>query len=239
MSDWSRPMEPHVTAERSPPCPPPSRRWWGSPAPPPWSPHRCSRPQPRRHLPPRHRSRPRQRASTAATPSVSPTPQTITSAGAPVPVTSRVRLVVDDQTDPAAEAAVRTVLAAHGVTRVDRVAPADASGPPGLLVVRLGSATRADIVTALGSTAVPSSAEAYGLRSGTSGATKSVTIGGTDGAGQFYGVQTLRQLLTGSRSRRSRSATARRCRCAAPSKASTGSRGPPQSASTRWTSTGR
>ena len=70
-----------------------------------------------------------------------------------------------------------------------------------------------------------------------------ITLGGKDAAGQFYAVQTLRQLFvrsgtTAGRCREYASATSRRCRCGAPSRASTASPGPRPNASTRWTSTG-
>lgn len=131
-------------------------------------------------------------------PTVSPTPQHIERIGSAVPVTSRVRLVVDDGTDGAALRAVTALLRAHGVTRIDRVAPGDRTGGRGLLTVLLGATTRSDIKAAAGDTTLPTHAEGYALRSTRSGPDKTVVIGGVDGAGQFYGVQTLRQLFTGS-----------------------------------------
>lgn len=135
----------------------------------------------------------------SAVPTVSPTPQHIGSLGAPVPVTSRVTVVADDGTDPAALRALTALLREHGVTRIDRVAPGDRSGGNGLLTILLGDTDRADIKKAAGDTTLPTHAEGYALRSTRSGPHKTVVIGGVDGAGQFYGVQTLRQLFVGSK----------------------------------------
>ena len=58
----------------------------------------------------------------------------------------------------------------------------------------VGPGTRADIVGALGATSVPNKSEGYALV--VTG--NKIAIGGSDADGQFYGVQTLRQLLAGS-----------------------------------------
>ena len=137
---------------------------------------------------------------TRSVPTVSPTPQHITSLGAAVPVTSRVRLVVDDTTDAPSLRALTALLRAHGVTRIDRVAPGDRSGGKGLLTILLGASTRPDIKAAAAGTTVPTHSEGYALRTTRSGPHKTVVIAGVDGSGQFYGVQTLRQLFVGSKS---------------------------------------
>lgn len=121
-------------------------------------------------------------AAEAPSPVVSPAPQDLRRAGPDVPLGERVRVVTSDTTDPAALDLLDDTLRAHGARRVDRPAP---------LTVHLGPATRADVARALGDTPVPDHAEGSALRV----AAGTVAIGGTDAAGQYYGVQTFRQLL--------------------------------------------
>ncbi|MER6948249.1 beta-N-acetylglucosaminidase domain-containing protein [Nonomuraea sp. NPDC000554] len=132
-------------------------------------------------------------------PSVSPTPQSLVAAGDAAVVTGRVLVVADDQTDPAARDRLVRELKAHGADRVDLVAP---DGIPaaaaGLLTVRLGPAARADVARALGDTAVPDRAEGYALRVSARKPHAEIALGGRDAAGQFYAVQTLRQLFVPS-----------------------------------------
>ncbi|WP_281157445.1 beta-N-acetylglucosaminidase domain-containing protein [Streptomyces sp. HYC2] len=127
-------------------------------------------------------------------PAVSPVPQSLSRAGADANVTGRVVVVADDGTDTAARDRLVRELRAHGADRVDVVTP-DRAVPAGLLTVRLGPATRPDIAKALGDTRVPQHAEGYALRVGTGGPQRQVALGGADAAGQFYAVQTLRQLF--------------------------------------------
>jgi hyaluronoglucosaminidase len=117
-------------------------------------------------------------------PTVSPTPQDIRPAGPDVPLGDTVRVVVAGDTDPAALDLLETTLREHGVRRVHR-----SGGAP--VTVHLGPATRPDVAAALGNTPVPDHAEGSALRA----ARHTVAIGGTDAAGQYYGVQTLRQLF--------------------------------------------
>ncbi|RSD09379.1 beta-N-acetylglucosaminidase domain-containing protein [Amycolatopsis eburnea] len=112
-------------------------------------------------------------AAGGALPVVSPTPQQISRVSADVPLPRSVALVTDSGTDAAAKDLLTSVLRDHGVT--DR-----GHG----LVVRLGSTGRD----------VPAQAEGYALSVSRAG----ITIGGRDGAGQYYGVQTLRQLFVRS-----------------------------------------
>ncbi|WP_431917191.1 beta-N-acetylhexosaminidase family protein [Nonomuraea jabiensis] len=131
-------------------------------------------------------------------PSVSPTPQSLTGAGAAAVVTGRALVVADAQTDPAARDRLVRELRAHGAGRVDTVAPDKIpAGTSGLLKVRLGPAARPDIAQALGGTAVPGQAEGYALRV-SGGTPRQIALGGKDAAGQFYAVQTLRQLFVPS-----------------------------------------
>ncbi|MFG6194339.1 beta-N-acetylglucosaminidase domain-containing protein [Nonomuraea sp. JJY05] len=131
-------------------------------------------------------------------PSVSPTPQSLTGLGAAAAVTGRVLVVADAQTDPAARDRLVQELKSHGAGRVDTVAPDRIpAGTSGLLKVRLGPAARPDIAQALGDTVVPGQAEGYALRV-SGGTPRQIALGGKDAAGQFYAVQTLRQLFVPS-----------------------------------------
>ncbi|MEQ0565443.1 beta-N-acetylglucosaminidase domain-containing protein [Amycolatopsis sp. NEAU-NG30] len=106
-------------------------------------------------------------------PVVSPSPQQIARTSPDVRVPSAIVLVTDGSTDAAAKDLLTALLREHGVRRIT-------SGGPGL-TVRLGS-SGGD---------VPAQAEGYALSVSRTG----ITIGGRDGAGQYYGVQTLRQLF--------------------------------------------
>ncbi|WP_406415781.1 beta-N-acetylglucosaminidase domain-containing protein [Streptomyces sp. NBC_00873] len=129
-------------------------------------------------------------------PPVSPTPQFISRSGEDVPVTGRVLLVVDEHTDAVARDRAVRELKQHGAARVDNVSPGNVPrASTGLLTVRLGPADRPDIADALGDTAVPSRAEGYALRVSGRKSQPEIALGGTDNAGQFYAVQTLRQLF--------------------------------------------
>ncbi|MFF8841946.1 beta-N-acetylglucosaminidase domain-containing protein [Streptomyces sp. NPDC015127] len=133
---------------------------------------------------------------TSALPPVSPTPQSLTRSGTDAAVTDRVLVVADERTDPAARHRLVEELKAHGAQRVDVVAPG--SIPPaaaGLLTVRLGPAARPDIAAALAGTAAPDRAEGYALRVSAAHPGATIALGGSDATGQFYAVQTLRQLF--------------------------------------------
>jgi hyaluronoglucosaminidase len=127
-------------------------------------------------------------------PAVAPAPQSIAREGGDAEVTGRVAVVADDRTDAAARDRLVRELKAHGADRVDVLAPGDAV-PAGLLTVRLGPADRPDIARALGPAEVPGQAEGYALRVTSGGAGRQVTLAGHDATGQFYAVQTLRQLF--------------------------------------------
>ncbi|MGW0811709.1 beta-N-acetylglucosaminidase domain-containing protein [Streptomyces viridiviolaceus] len=132
----------------------------------------------------------------SALPPVSPTPQSLARAGRDAVVTGRVIVVADEDTDAGARARLVRELTAHGAHRVDVVAPGQVPrAAAGLLTVRLGPATRSDIAAALGDTAVPDHAEGYALRVSGDRPGAQIVLGGKDAAGQFYAVQTLRQLF--------------------------------------------
>ena len=138
-------------------------------------------------------------------PVVSPAPRKMSRAGADVPLPSDTEIVVGAKTDDAARRLLTDVLHTRGVR-----APEVRSRPSGraALTVLLGEAGREDIRKALRDTEVPDAAEAYALRvshdggggngdgNGQGGAGRgTVALGGTDAAGQFYAVQTFRQLI--------------------------------------------
>lgn len=135
----------------------------------------------------------------APLPPVTPAPQAMSRAGDDVPVTGRVIVVADAGTDVPARTRLVAELKRHGADRVDVVAPGNVPrAAAGLLTVRLGPATRPDMAEGLGDTAVPEHAEGYGLRVARSGQGARIALGGVDEAGQFYAVQTLRQLFVRS-----------------------------------------
>ncbi|MEU5837940.1 beta-N-acetylglucosaminidase domain-containing protein [Streptomyces diacarni] len=135
------------------------------------------------------------RGTDAALPTVSPTPQHAERAGGDVRVPRTAEIVVGDHTDAAARDLLTDVLEASGVR-----APEVRDKPSGhaRLTVLLGEATRDDIAEALRGTSAPDHAEGYALRVSKAGKGHggTVALGGTDAAGQFYAVQTLRQLIT-------------------------------------------
>ncbi|WP_217383578.1 beta-N-acetylglucosaminidase domain-containing protein [Streptomyces sp. NK08203] len=124
-------------------------------------------------------------------PRVTPEPQSLRPTGADARVTRRVTVVADDRTDPAALRRLVRELEDHGAARVDVTAPDAVPRATGRLTVRLGAAGRPDLTRALAGTAVPDRAEGYALRAEAA----SVALAGADATGQFYAVQSLRQLL--------------------------------------------
>jgi hyaluronoglucosaminidase len=135
---------------------------------------------------------------TGALPVITPTPQSVSRAGADVTVPGRVEVVVDGTTDAAARTALRTALTDHGVDRVDERTTASGTAP---LTIHLGPASRSDVKSALAGTSVPDHAEGYALRvDGSRAVLGTIGLGGTDGAGQFYAVQTLEQLFVPTKS---------------------------------------
>ncbi len=131
--------------------------------------------------------------SAASLPAVSPTPQQIDRHGGDVIVPPRAQIVVGPETDPAARELLVEVLTEHGVRHVD-VSTEKSNAP---LTFLLGTAERPDVADALERTEVPEAPESYAMlvdRDIGHGLGR-VTLGGADGAGQFYAVQTLRQLF--------------------------------------------
>lgn len=124
----------------------------------------------------------------APLPVVSPAPQDMRRAGADVTLPGTVRLAVAGDTDRATLDLLQQTLRQHGIRTASHAR----------LTVHLGPATRADVAKALGDTAIPDHAEGSALRVGKN----AIAIGGTDAAGQYYGVQTsgsCSQAASGSR----------------------------------------
>ncbi|RFU83488.1 hyaluronidase [Streptomyces triticagri] len=132
-------------------------------------------------------------------PPVSPTPQTIDRAGDDASVTGKAYVVAGEDTDTAARDRLVEELKRHGARKVEIVAPGNTPRDARRhLTVRIGAADRDDITEALGGTKVPEQAEGYALRVNGKRNGGSVALGGTDAAGQFYAVGTLRQLFVRS-----------------------------------------
>lgn len=127
-------------------------------------------------------------AEAPALPAVYPTPQRIERIGPDVAVPDSVEVIATDATDGAAADLLATVLRRLGTDHlVRRAHPSKQAG----LTVYLGPATRTDIAALLAGTEIPQRAEGYALRVEQG----RVVLGGTDPAGQYYAVQTLRQLV--------------------------------------------
>ncbi|MBT0567900.1 beta-N-acetylglucosaminidase domain-containing protein [Williamsia sp. CHRR-6] len=133
--------------------------------------------------------------SPSAVTAISPTPVSVQPVGTGVVLPGRVVIATGPDTDRPAETALRAILTARGISVVDGLASGSSAftSSSDLPRIVLGPATRSDVAAALSGLTPPSGAEAYALRA----SDKTIALGGTDGSGQFYAVQTLRQLLTG------------------------------------------
>jgi hyaluronoglucosaminidase len=138
-----------------------------------------------------------------AVPAVSPVPQQMQRIGADVVVPRRVQVVVGSDTDAPARRLLVQTLREHGADRVDVVTSTSSTAP---LSVHLGSVERGDVAAALGGSTVPDHPEGYALRVDRSASAPlgSVALGGVDADGQYYAVQTLRQLFVPNGHARSR-----------------------------------
>ncbi|MFD5182449.1 beta-N-acetylglucosaminidase domain-containing protein [Streptomyces sp. NPDC058372] len=132
----------------------------------------------------------------ARLPTVSPAPQSMRRSGPDAVVTRRVIVVADGESDTAARKRLVRELREHGAERVDVVSPdAVPRAAAKLLTVRLGPASRGDVARSLAGTTVPERADGYALRVDGGRAGGSVVLAGADATGQFYAVQSLRQLF--------------------------------------------
>jgi hyaluronoglucosaminidase len=134
-------------------------------------------------------------SSAAALPKVWPTPQQVTQRPGTVPIPDTVTEVADESTDQAALTALATVLHSAGVRTITQVSAGD-SVPHGALAIYVGTPSGNSAIdpelTALGAQSPAGLASGgYTLASGRG----AIVLAGVDGAGTFYAVQTLRQLI--------------------------------------------
>ncbi|WP_199548096.1 beta-N-acetylglucosaminidase domain-containing protein [Streptomyces sp. N35] len=151
-----------------------------------------------------------ERENDAALPSVWPRPQSLRSAGAPVPVGERVFLLADEAADPYAVEALRTLLRDAGARQITEVRDAAEVSGPGLLVRagqeqgRTGPAAlpprspRSGTDAALRALKVAERGDlpsgGYRIGGGRVDGRDTVAPAGGGGGGLFPAVQTLRQL---------------------------------------------
>jgi hyaluronoglucosaminidase len=139
-------------------------------------------------------------ATASAVPPVWPTPQQETVRPGRVAIPAVVTEVTGSGTDQAALSALASLLRAHGVRTIRPVA-AGSPVPRGGLAIYVGTLAGNPAITpvarALGAPDPGSTAGGYVLAAGRASAGDAVVLAGADGAGTFYAVQTLRQLITG------------------------------------------
>ncbi|WP_194928679.1 beta-N-acetylglucosaminidase domain-containing protein [Pseudactinotalea sp. HY158] len=126
-----------------------------------------------------------------AEPQVTPTPQQADYSGTGLELPERVSVVAGEGADEAALDLLGEVLRGHGITPTRLEVPGRAEA--GDVVLTLGDGAELSDELAGAGLAVPDRGEAYAL--GVDAQEGAVLIAGSDGAGQFYGVQTLRQLF--------------------------------------------
>ncbi|HWG15249.1 MAG TPA: beta-N-acetylglucosaminidase domain-containing protein [Streptosporangiaceae bacterium] len=139
-------------------------------------------------------------ATASAVPPVWPTPQQETVRPGQVAVPAVVTEVTGTGTDQPALSALASLLRAHGVRTIRQVT-AGHPVPPGGLAIYVGTlAGNPAIAPVTGSLGAPdpgSTAGGYVLAAGRASAGDAIVLAGADGAGTFYAVQTLRQLIIG------------------------------------------
>jgi hyaluronoglucosaminidase len=130
-------------------------------------------------------------------PAIWPVPQSMRADGPAILVGGRVALVSDASSDRAAISALQAVLTADGVRVVDHVSDTRnlSAGEPVFFVsgAETGISNALRLLNAPDATDLPSGG--YVLADGLVGGHPSVVLDGHDGAGTFYAVQTLRQLV--------------------------------------------
>ena len=130
-------------------------------------------------------------------PTVTPNPQQIKLANGAARLPDTVRVQTDAGTDPAAREKLVALLAAHGVRDIQIASPGRPDTRRAPLTITLGAAGGRAVDEALAPSGLhaPDRAEGYALSVDGNPAHPAVVLAGHDGAGQFYAVQTLRQLV--------------------------------------------
>ncbi|WP_157002211.1 beta-N-acetylglucosaminidase domain-containing protein [Agromyces laixinhei] len=124
----------------------------------------------------------------ATPPTIVPQPQEYESSGVTRPLGSAVR--VTDPGDDAALGVISDALESRGVS----VTVVDEAAAGGSDLIRIGDAARPDISSSLHGVDAPTADESYALAI----TNDAITVAGADGAGVYYGAQTLQQLFSGS-----------------------------------------
>lgn len=130
-------------------------------------------------------------------PIITPTPQRIEAVNRAAHLPGTVRVQTTSNTDPAARAALVAILESHGVDNVWVSAPGRPDARRAPLTITLGAAgdPQVDDALAVSGLTTPDQAEGYALSVDGDPRRSVVVLAGHDGAGQFYAVQTLRQLV--------------------------------------------
>ena len=132
-----------------------------------------------------------------AVPPVFPKPQSMRAQGDAVPVSPRVTVVVDGDTDKAAVDVLRAALREAGAREVREIRAGEALPGRDGLVVRADAAGAEEALRRL---KAPARGDlfpgGYRLAAGHTGGRDTVALEGADAEGQFHAAQTLRQLVT-------------------------------------------
>jgi hypothetical protein len=144
-------------------------------------------------------------ASAPAVPPVWPTPRQIQAQPGRIVIPRSVGEVAGAGTDPAALSALDTVLRADGVRQITRVGPGQPA-PHASVVFYVGTpAVNAAVgpelarLGASGPEGLPAGGYVLAAGHGAGADGQAVVLAGADGAGTFYAVQTLRQLIMAGR----------------------------------------
>ncbi|MEE6295692.1 beta-N-acetylglucosaminidase domain-containing protein [Georgenia wangjunii] len=127
-----------------------------------------------------------------------PKPREVALTAGTVPVPDAVTLVLAGDVDPRVTAEARAVLTELGAESIEEIPLGETPGTAFVLAVAdAPSAEATAALGVLGTTPVdPAVAEGYALAVGALGPIPATVVAGSDAAGAFHGLQTLRQLAT-------------------------------------------